>query len=343
MDKNLIIRADANSQIGVGHVMRCLALAQAWRDNGGQVAFVMCDGRSVFASRLAQEHFDLYEIDVEPGSQKDAVETVRLALQNNAQWIVLDGYNFKSDFQLVVKNAGLKLLCMDDYGHADHYYADIVLNQNLYAEDSKYSSRESNTIILLGTRYALLRKEFIDNKKPKEKTTSESCNILVTMGGGDPGNASLKVIQALQNVKIPNLKVKIIAGPSNPYIDQLRQAVQMAGGDFQLLHAVDNMAVQIAWSDIAITAGGSTCWELCCMSVPAIVLVISDDQVPTAAALHEKGCMINLGWATELSNHVIAQTVIDLINNKQRQKDLALKASTFVDGSGAQRVVGLMQ
>ena len=157
---NCLIRTDANSQIGSGHLMRCLALAQAWQRDCDRAIFATQSLSPLLASRLASENMAVMPISSPAGTAEDARETATLAHHVEAQWLVVDGYHFGTDYQQTIKAAGLFLLVLDDYGHCDRYYADAILNQNISADERWYLQRENDTRLLLGTRYILLRREF---------------------------------------------------------------------------------------------------------------------------------------------------------------------------------------
>jgi len=157
----LLVRVDSGINIGSGHVMRCLALAQAWQDDAGDVVFVLATESPNAEARLTAEGFEVVYINAKPGSAEDARLTTKLAHKYGASWVVVDGYHFDGDYQKIIKEAGLNLLFIDDYGHADYYPADIVLNQNIHADEDLYRNRASYTKLLLGTRYVLLRREFL--------------------------------------------------------------------------------------------------------------------------------------------------------------------------------------
>ena len=157
--QTLLIRADASTRIGTGHVMRCLALAQAWEDSGRRAAFAMGMDAPALEDRLRSDGMEVVHLSAEPGSLEDAEMTADIAQKMGAGWAVVDGYHFGSDYQRIIKESGLRLLFIDDNGHADHYYADIVLNQNLHANEELYRKREPYTKLLFGTEYVLLRRE----------------------------------------------------------------------------------------------------------------------------------------------------------------------------------------
>ena len=154
----LLIRADAGAAMGTGHVMRCLALAQAWQDAGDQAVFVSSSLPPALDSRLRDEQIGVHPLSAAVGTAADARATADRARALGARWIVVDGYQFGADYQRALKDASFRLLVIDDYGHAGHYCAELVLNQNLDAPESLYRSRGPSTQLLLGCRYALLRR-----------------------------------------------------------------------------------------------------------------------------------------------------------------------------------------
>ncbi|MGH9553067.1 MAG: PseG/SpsG family protein, partial [Terriglobales bacterium] len=189
----LIIRADASIAMGTGHVMRCLALAQAWQDQsgheqGGQCVFAMAETTAGCEERLRTEKVAVAAVAAIPGTLQDAAQLAELALARNASWIVVDGYQFDVRYQSHLKAAGLKVLVVDDTGHAGAYVADLVLDQNAHATKDFYQRRESYSQLLLGPRYALLRREFKSWREWKREIAPIARKVLVTVGGTDPDN-----------------------------------------------------------------------------------------------------------------------------------------------------------
>src|SRR6266567_710574 len=129
----ILIRVDASVKIGTGHVMRCLALAQAWQDAGGQAVFAMAASTAAIRVRLTGESCDIVRIDSSPAADEDVRQTIALAQEIESDWIVVDGYQFGAEYQSVLKLAGGKVLFLDDYGHTRQYAADVVLNQSVSA------------------------------------------------------------------------------------------------------------------------------------------------------------------------------------------------------------------
>jgi len=344
MGKTLLIRADAGIHIGTGHIMRCLALAQAWQDNGGNVIFVMATKSQSLEARIREEGMEIsYLTTSKPGSTEDAHELIELAQSKGADWIVVDGYHFNADYQRKIKDAGLRLLFIDDYGHAEYYWADIVLNQNLHAHEGLYANRAPYTKLLLGTRYVLLRREFLKWRNWKREIPKVARKVLVTMGGVDPENVTLKVIQVLKEVRVDGLEATIVVGSSNPHYDELKRAVQNSKVSMRLEKAVKNMPELMAWADVAISAGGTTCWELAFMGVPTLVMILAKNQQPIAEELNRIKAAINLGWHTDISSNKIVQILVNLLVGEKKRAEISERARKLVDGYGVFNIIQILR
>ncbi len=283
--QSLLIRADASAAIGAGHVMRCLALAQAWQDCGGRVVFASAEAPESLRKRLVEEGFETVGSASPAGSAADAAETIGFARQHRARWVVVDGYHFGGDYQLQIKDAGLKLLVLDDTGHCDHYWADAVLNPNPGAAEGAFSSREPCTRLLLGTSYVLLRREFRNFSRRQREVPPVARKVLVTMGGSDPPNATARVLEALAEVGVAGLEVAVVVGGASAHGVSL--AEQAAGLPFpvRLHHNPRDLPGLMDWADAAVTAGGTTCWELAYLGVPMLPLALAENQEANVAAI----------------------------------------------------------
>ena len=341
----LLIRADASPEIGTGHVMRCRALAHAWQAaGGGQVIFAMAaaKGAAPALERLLRgEGAELLFVPHPPGSLEDAQYTARAAAAAGARWIVADGYAFDEQYQRTVRGTTQRLVVVDDYGHTERYPADLVLNQNLGAAAALYPDLGPCTRLLLGTRYTLLRREFWPWRGEQRQVPARAENVLVTMGGGDADNVTLRVLEALASCEA-TLRVRAVAGASNPHLDRLREAADARAG-VELLHSVEDMPSLMAWADMAVSAAGVTCWELAFMGVPTVLLVLADNQRPSAENAHEAGVAQNLGDAAAVAKAEIAAAVDHLAAAVDRRRELSRGGRELVDGEGAARVVDAME
>src|SRR5262249_40544839 len=149
----------------------------------------------------------------------------------------------------------------DDHGHAEHYSADLVLNQNLHAAEELYRSREPTTRLLLGTRYVLLRREFRPWGGWQRPIPEVARKVLITLGGADPDNVTLRVISAFNQLHFEGLQAVVLVGSSNPHLDELITAARTSPVVIRLESNVNDMAERMAWADAAITASGTTAWE----------------------------------------------------------------------------------
>ncbi|MBK8905703.1 MAG: UDP-2,4-diacetamido-2,4,6-trideoxy-beta-L-altropyranose hydrolase [Anaerolineaceae bacterium] len=337
----LLVRADASIQRGTGHVMRCLALAQAWLRQGGQVTFLLAERLAGLEKRLAAEKVRLCYLSdhIEVGSAADAAETIAHAQNLDAAWLVVDGYDFGADYQQKVKQAGLLLLFIDDFGHCDKYCADVVLNQNVYANEHLYYQRSPNTKLLLGCDYALLRAEFRPWIGWQRKTKPIAQKLLVTLGGGDYHNQTLKILDALAFVETP-LSVTVLVGAANVYQQILEETAVTLPKIHQVtfLRNIADMPTLITESDMAISAGGTTNWELAFLGLPTLILIIADNQREIASELHKKQIAYSLGWFEHLRKRDIASAIEKLSNDKERRTKMTLEGQNLVDGYGSKRV-----
>ncbi len=344
MADTLLIRADAGLKMGTGHVMRCLALAQGWQNEGGEALFAMVRPLPALESRLKSEGMKVaYLPDILPGSQEDAQETALLGRQNDTYWIVIDGYHFGANYQKYLKDAGYYLLSFDGYGHAEHYFSDLIINQNIYADAAMYKSKESYTKLLLGASFILLRREFWPWRDWQREIPQNAQKILVTLGGSDPDNITLKALKALLQMKNETFQIVAIVGGGNPYYSELKTIIEMDVKPIHLEQDVANMPKRMAWADLAISAAGGTCWELAFMGVPSLLLVLAENQEKVAYYLHEKNAAICLGSGKRVTESTITSHASSLMHNPSMRRNLSSESASFVDGLGVKRVVSLLK
>jgi len=339
----LLIRADADVAMGTGHVMRCLALAQAWRDTGERAVFAMTDPFSSIRKRLLKEAVGIHGISALAGTEEDARQTVALAREQAAAWVVVDGYQFGADYQRVLKSAGFKILFLDDYGHAGRYCADLVLNQNLSAEQDLYRNREPYTRLLLGPQYCLLRREFNGWWEWRREVAPSGHRVLVTMGGSDPENFTERAIDALNLIEDDNLEATIVAGGSNARADLLERRFAAMGKKIGLCRDISNMAELMAWADVAVSAAGTTCWEICLMGLPALLIDLAENQIAVVKELDRLGCAIHLGGSRDVSAANLAKRLNSLLSSKEDRQAMSLRGRCLVDGRGTKRVVAALR
>jgi UDP-2,4-diacetamido-2,4,6-trideoxy-beta-L-altropyranose hydrolase len=339
----LLIRADADPRMGTGHVMRCLALAQAWQDAGGRAACLTANRIEGLNARLTAEGLTLVPLSATPGSDADADQTRETATLLGARWVVLDGYHFSGEFQSRVRQDGIRVLAVDDYGHAGSYAADLVLNQNLHGSEELYRNRAEHTELLLGTKFAMLRREFRAFRGWKREVPETARKVLVTLGGSDPDNVTLKVIEALHGVEVPGLEALVAIGGANPRFKELEKAARDGQGSIRLVANVTNMTELMAWADVAIAAGGTTTWERACMGLPSLVMSVADNQTELAATVQIAGIGWNLGRHGDFRVTCLADGLARLATDAVARAEMARRGPELVDSMGAVRVTDRMK
>ncbi len=317
--------------------MRCLALAQSWQDTGGQAIFAMVNCTSPLKERLRAEGFETAAVDSKVGSATDAEETARLAHQRGAPWIAVDGYEFGTQYQVALKSCGLKVLFLDDNGHAKHYSADIVLNQNIHASAALYPNREASTRLLLGTRFAMLRRDFTAWRDWKRETPAAVRKVLITMGGADPNNVTERVLRVILTQF--ELEVTVVVGYNNPHLSDLRGVSGKLSGPVRFVENATNMPELIASADVAVAAAGTTSLEMCFLGLPAILFVLADHQRAVAEELNRRGAAIHFVAHANAVDSVLAECFGHLIVSPEKRSATSKIGRTLVDGLGASRVV----
>ncbi len=341
MTGTLLVRADATTAIGSGHVMRCLALAQGWQDAGGDVTFAAARLGDALRRRLADEGIAVVDVDAPPGSRLDAEATVVHARQAGADWIVADGYDFDATYQQTLREAGPKLLVLDDYGHADHYHADLVLNLNLDADESLYADRDPASQLLLGTRYALLRREFRQHPRRQRSIPPVARHLLVTFGGSDPHDMAAVTIRAIHAIDEPQLRTIVVAASEDL---QTRLGPLAADGPqrVEVLGHVTDMAGLMIRADLAVAAAGGTSWERAMLKLPGLVVTVAENQRSIAEALQRAGAAIDLGWWRDVREDTLTDAIRSAALDASLRRKQAESAGRIVDGRGAERVVQAM-
>jgi UDP-2,4-diacetamido-2,4,6-trideoxy-beta-L-altropyranose hydrolase len=337
----LWFRVDSTVTMGSGHVMRCLALAQAWNDSGGSSRFAMAQGTPAVTARLCSEGIPVLEMSSAPGSENDAKELIAAARADSGPWVVVDGYHFNSEYLQVLKGAGLQLLLVDDTAQRPDYPVRIILNQNPHADRSLYRRRDAGSRLLLGPRYAMLRREFKAWRDFRREIPPQGRKVLITMGGSDPANVTPRVIKSLE--KIPGLEIQVVVGGDNSRLQELRDAGLHSLSSLTFLTDVKNMPELMAWADVAISAAGSTCWEMCLLGLPAIVIDVASNQTPVAQELARRGAAVHVGSASSVSCQELAAALQELLLSQNARAMMSRRQQLLVDGRGVERIMQALQ
>lgn len=333
MSEVLVVRADADARLGTGHVMRGFALAQAWKARGGEVVLASAAVPEPVAERFRDEGMEVVALDVAPFSERDQHATSALADRRGACALVLDGYGFDATYQARCRAPERIVAILDDNLENAPFAADLVLNQNLHAAELDYGARADHAALLLGTSYALLRREFVAAAPRAAKRSVH--RILVTLGGADVTGATRAIVEDLTALAT-SYDIDVVLGPA-------AAAPPLAHPRVHVHRSVRDMVPLMHAADLAIAAAGSTCWELARMGVPMLLVVSADNQRRVARSLCDAG--VALALAPEPGSgalHSLAAIVTPLLEDGERLVAMRARGLRLVDGQGAHRVAAAL-
>lgn len=332
----LLFRADADIGMGTGHVMRCLALAEAWMEEGGRAMFVCSSLPAPLAERIRLAGADLLFL---PGSDAvDAEALIEVARETGPHCVVVDGYQFYAEFESSVAGE-FPVLWIDDYAHANVCSSRWILNQNLYACEDMYPGCGSGVRHLLGPDYALLRREFWETGLRRTSWRASAHKVLVSLGGADPANATCKVLDLFARIPAPCLKITVLVGAANPHLDEIQRRQNTAPHVVTVLSNVRAVRSLMADSDLAVCAGGTTALEVLRTGLPCAMLVLADNQERVTASFAERGLALNLGRDTNMSSEANESLLTELILDHERRREMGMAGQSVVDGAGCFRVL----
>ncbi len=360
----VVIRADANSKIGMGHVMRCLSVADALLKRGEEVLFVTADDTPV--PLLTKKgvpyrvlHTDYADMEAELPKLWNALSELpqgpgvpEAALPQRNIFILVDSYYVTEKYLAALKKR-ITTIYMDDI-YAFSYPVDMLINYNIYGEEMGYEKDAAfaDTKLLLGTNYVPLREEFsagagyVQSRKElslgaANVTPAEEGGILITTGGSDGFNlAGQLLMEAMKYDALKEKEYHVVSGSLNPHIGEL-QALAQKHENIHIHCNVTNMAELMAESEVALSAGGSTLYELCAVGVPVIAFSFAENQERLVQTFVKRGIAQYGGNYRTDGNKMIQNTIAGLetlLEDKNLRTEYRKKARTLVDGKGADRI-----
>ena len=334
----LFIRADGNPKIGTGHIMRCLSIAQAAKRQGCPCTFITADHE--MTQLLEQQGFRYICLDSEwDHLDLETARMEQLIRQESIQVLLIDSYFVTLDYLR-------RLHCLTHVAYMDDlnefiYPCSTLVNYSIYAAQQDYSSRYPNTECLLGPQYVPLRSEF--QGLPRRRLRREVRDVLVTTGGSDPLNIAVRFAESAVQM-FPNVKFHIVAGRFNQYRTQLEELAQKHP-DIQIYYNVERMSELMLSCDAAISAGGSTLYELCACGVPTVMYALADNQLPGTEAFKRSGIMLYAGDVRK--NKFFAAALCDklaVLSKDYPLREIMLeRMRQTVDGNGARRLADKMK
>jgi UDP-2,4-diacetamido-2,4,6-trideoxy-beta-L-altropyranose hydrolase len=348
----VLFRADASFQIGTGHIMRCLTLAEALRGHGAECRFVCREYEGHLLEQIRQRGFNAHGFQVaaefvdpaELGDGEDIIQAACLesdwatdAAQTKVgaggtivDWVIVDHYALDARWERAIRQICHRLMVIDDLADRPHE-CDILLDQNFYRDrDQRYRGllpKQCKT--LLGPAYVLLRPEFEKAKRGLRTRDGIVKRILVFFGGSDPKNQTQTVLAALKCIDKLDVSVDVVVSHTNRNRHSIQELCDRLPG-FNYYCNISNIAELIVNADLGIGAGGSAMWERCYLGLPTITVVFAENQLCATEDLFQLGAIEYLGWTDSLGADDYEHAISRLLANPQRLKQMSNAALSVV-------------
>jgi UDP-2,4-diacetamido-2,4,6-trideoxy-beta-L-altropyranose hydrolase len=309
--------------------MRCRSLAAALAALGWRHWFAV--------TRETAALFADSDTIIVPSGVRGARAVAEAGTTNKFDCLVVDHYGLDATFETTARGKASTVLVIDDLADRPHT-CDLLVDPNPERVAADYAGLTGGTTrFLLGPQYALLRPEFAKCRPAHLRPPRRQAErLLVTLGGADPNNVSQLLLEALPHLEGAPLKTVLVVGPANPHRETLAALAPLPGVEI----AVDppGLSGLMLDTDIAITAGSTSFWELACLGVPALIVVIANNQRAIARAAENAGAALVLGESNHLNPRNLAAAIAALAADPNRRQRMSAAGRNLVDGRGAARV-----
>ncbi len=328
------IRADANETMGSGHVMRCLSIAAALRKMGEKVCFLAADEKTVPLLEAGGQAYHVLHTDYT--RMEEELEILEGMLASCApDFFLADSYFVTAEYFRRVRRR-VPVGYVDDRC-VKGLPLDLLINYNIFAEESLYGQQDG-TRLLLGTAYAPLREEF---RGTQYQVRQDALRVLVTTGGSDRYQLAGRFLEkALGDDRTAGLEYGIVSGAFNPYLKELREW-EKKNGNVRIYSNVTNMRELMEKSDIAVSAGGSTMYELSAVGVPTLCFSFVDNQEEIVRGFVDQGLVCfggNYLAQGEGMLEMLVEKMALLVSDRRLRQAYSEKQRQMVDGKGAERI-----
>jgi UDP-2,4-diacetamido-2,4,6-trideoxy-beta-L-altropyranose hydrolase len=344
----IVFRVDASEDIGTGHVMRCLTLADALHDKGACILFISRDLPGNLHSQIAERGYEveslplLGELSKNIDWQKDADSTKQILQKRRSHpnhqidWLIVDHYELDEKWEQEFRDTVQNIMVIDDLANRKHD-CDLILDQNYYKNyEYRYDSLVPETCAkFLGPEYVLLRPEFVEASKEIVTRDGVVKRLLIFFGGSDPTNETLKTLRAIQKLYVDgrpfdDIHIDVVVGQVNPN----RKVIQEICSAIPGLHyhcQIDYMAQLMANADLSIGAGGVTMWERCYLGLPSITIVVAENQLESTKAVAERGAIWNMGWYEDVKVEDIVDILSKAFSSPLKLRKMSLKSTELMN------------
>ena len=333
-------RVEGEPNIGLGHVMRCMALAQSLVSCGHNVLFFMSQRSQHFCGNRTDWQGEILAIpeaiaDIDKTAELDWLITQCTDLR--VDWLVLDGYQFDQAYCYAVQSNAFKFAVFDDMNNSGTLYADMVINGALNASLHSYQLTAPKALLAVGQGYQVLRQEFL---QPMNKKWSDRKSLTLMFGGSDPKGLTIMAIQSLYKVNA-SMPITIITGAAFVGLNDLADLIKTSGLDITHLHDCQNMAAVLVKTKLALSAAGGSQFELLACATPSILVVVAENQKNASQDAASQGwCQVVNN--DELSADEWVEQCLSLWQQPELLNSMHQKALLYPAVDGAKNIVELM-
>lgn len=338
MKQKVVFRADGNSSIGLGHILRLLALAEMLKAEFF-ISFALQEPNDYLINLVKGSCHELISLPEEPDFLKEAQQFSTGHLTGN-EIVVLDGYSFQSEYQKMIAAHCKKLVYVDDL-HSWHHYADVIVNHAALATAEQYDA-EAQTQFCLGLNYALLRKEFLIPHATKRNIPAVK-KIFLSMGGADVHNVTSKFMEAIKDIDFVE-EICVLVGKVNPHFASIETAInENTKQNFKLRQNLSaaELCEELNSSQLAICPASTTALEACALGIGMISGYTADNQFDILEGLNRMNCILNLGDLTRIPVEQIRASIVDLNDNTDALVRMIMAQKEMIDGKSPERFLKL--
>ena len=354
----ILLRVDASVEMGSGHVMRCLTLADSLRARGGRCTFICRTHRGHLADFIRDRGHEVRLLPEgrEAGSDQvlahadwlgasraeDVVASVAIARETRPDWLIADHYALDEAWERAMRPHVGRIMVVDDLADRRHD-CDLLLDQNLGRTARDYQGLvPDGATVLVGTAHALLRPEFVLNRPRSLARRSEAHprTVLISLGGADKDNYTRRTLELIGASDLcGDAVMTVVLGAGSPWIDDISSLARSLSCRTDVLIQSDRMAELMADADVAVGGAGATTWERACLGVPSALWVMADNQRAIAAAMEDSGAAMVLDPAAAGGKMSMLERLNSFFQDGPALASMSRRAAAIVDGLGVNRVL----
>lgn len=329
----VLFRADGGQERGLGHVMRCLALADACAATGAEVQFAASHLPQQVRMQITARGYGVIALVGE--GQQDAATLAQV----EADWLIIDSYDIDAQHRRALARTVSKLAIIDDVYDNGPYDAELLINPNPGAAIERYGVLPAGQRQALGAQYIVLRQDIMAARRAR--TYDQAAKVFISCGGSDPSGAAKTCLDMLSGFSRHRLDITVLIGPA-AQAATLTSTLQSGQHTVRALTSPQPIEQLLNAADFAILAAGTTQWEAAYLGCPFMALIVADNQEPGAQFFAQQGASITLDWRAQRLKNDFLSSLERLTGSAKMRAQQARKARRLIDGEGAARLAALL-